>query len=300
MAENAPPSPTPTQPTTADQQENAGNNDPRDPTMNCGTTQLKTGFVWAPLLPQSKESSSPQDRKPSPPTAPASQPPPEGIPPSTQPKQPSFVPTPPSSQPSPSDSEASQIQALSRQSTASTLTTTTSISSFSSDVAGDGDDSHNKLCRILSVVQDIVDRCRICWVNREVSHPHATFRCTTRICSGDNWKTFKSDLQFPRGVVCYFCLAPYGPPFDHPRAPPGTRQSPEFCDYPDVLKELAYIVYQDRSLREKVFGKLGGSAPSTLYQYKRYITKPRNGGILGTYDVINAYLDVREEEGSLA
>jgi hypothetical protein len=277
--------------------------------MDCGTKELKTGLVWASTLLHSSES-SPQHHEPSPtltPTlTPALQPPPstefppsENAPPSTQPRPSPFVPTPACSQPTPSGSEASQL--LSRQSTAPNLTATTPFSSFSSDDAGNDSGSNNsKLCRILSVVQSITNSCRICWVNREVSRPHSTFHCPTRICSGSEWKTFKSDLQFSRGIVCYFCLALYGPPFNHVRAPLGTRQTPALCEYPDVLKELAYILFQDQSLREKVFAKLDHPPPSTMSLYKRYIVKPQDGGILGTYNAINAYLDVREEEGLLA
>jgi len=257
------------------------------------------GFIWASQLPHSN-GPSPQgpEASDSPTLASASLLPPEETPPSTQPTPSSFVSTPPSSQPTAPDSEASH--SLSRQSTEPTLATTTSLSSFGSDDNGNDIDRGNELCRILSVVQEIADLCRVCWVKREASRPHATFRCATRICSGSDWQTYKADLQFPRGVVCYFCLAPYGPPFNHPQAPHGTRQSPEFCEYPDVLKELVYILYHDRSLRQKIFGKLGISAPSTLYLYKRYIIRPQNGGILGVYKVIDAYLDVRREEESLA
>jgi hypothetical protein len=81
------------------------------------------------------------------------------------------------------------------------------------------------------------------------------------------------------------------------RAPQGTRQTPEFCEYPDVLKELVYILYQDRSLHEKVFGKLGVPPPSTLHRYKWYITREQEGGIFGAYEVVHTYLDVRELEG---
>jgi hypothetical protein len=66
------------------------------------------------------------------------------------------------------------------------------------------------------------------------------------------------------------------------------------------LKEIVYILYRDNSLREKVFAKLGVAAPSNLYLYKRYITKPREGRLLGVYKVVDAYLSVREEEGSSA
>lgn len=240
---------------------------------------------------------------------------------------PESIATPPSSQQNPSYSEAGQPlsrqstvsslmkssissfssdtfgeagQPLSRQSTASSLVTS-SISSFSSDRFEDEGNSENaKLCRILSVVQDIVDQCRICWVNRHTSRPHSTFRCSTRICSGREWQAFKSNIQFPRGIVCYFCFATFGPPFNHalPPSPPGTSQS-QSCEYPDVLKELVYIVYQNPALRQKVFEKIGCSEPSNLSMYKRYISKLQQG-ILGLYGVVCAYLDVRAEEDFLS
>jgi hypothetical protein len=80
----------------------------------------------------------------------------------------------------------------------------------------------------------------------------------------------------------------------------GEKATPELCDYPDALKEVVYILYRDSSLREKVFAKLGVLAPANLYLYKRYITKLSDGGLLGVYKVVDAYLRVREEEGLLA
>jgi hypothetical protein len=68
------------------------------------------------------------------------------------------------------------------------------------------------------------------------------------------------------------------------------------CEYPDVLKEVAFILYSDKALREKIFAHLGIGPPSTMFLYKRYITKRQSGGILGVYRVIDAYLDIREAE----
>jgi hypothetical protein len=95
-------------------------------------------------------------------------------------------------------------------------------------------------------------------------------------------------------------MAPYGPPFNHQQPLPGVRRSPDLCDYPDVLKELAYILYAKQSLREKVFGRLGLPMPRSLEHYKRFIARRLNGRIFGAYDVIYAYLEVREEEEVLA
>lgn len=182
-------------------------------------------------------------------------------------------------------------QPLSRQ---TTLTTTASFSSLSSE--GIASVQNNvKLSRILSVVQEIVFDCRICWVSRTVSAPHTTFRCSKRTCSGVEWAKFKSSIRFPPGKVCFYCFAPYSAPFNHAQAPTDRRQSPDQCDYPDVLKELTYIIYQDVSLRQRVFAKLEHPMPSNLNEYTRFITGRQSGGIFGVYEVIFAYVDIREE-----
>jgi hypothetical protein len=67
------------------------------------------------------------------------------------------------------------------------------------------------------------------------------------------------------------------------------------CDYPDVIKELVYIVYRDEGLRNRVFSKLGHSTPGNLILYNRYIGK-KSGGTFGAYNVLDAYLDLRAEE----
>ena len=163
-----------------------------------------------------------------------------------------------------------------------------------------GKEGQEALERIHKAVLDMMNECRICWVNRVVTRPHATYRCTKKTLAHREWQLFKTDLRFPKGILCFFCLAPYGPPFDHRRPSMGEKQTPELCDYPDALKELVYIIYQETSLREKVFAQLGVVAPSNLYLYKRFITKLSRGGLLGVYKVVDAYLRVREEEGLLA
>jgi len=59
---------------------------------------------------------------------------------------------------------------------------------------------------------------------------------------------------------------------------------------------LAYILYQDLTIHAKVFKKLGLSPPSTLSGYRTYLARRRSGGTFGIYEVVNAYLEIREEE----
>jgi len=60
------------------------------------------------------------------------------------------------------------------------------------------------------------------------------------------------------------------------------------------LKELVYILYQNEALRTKIFAKLGVAQPSSLTLYQRFIGKRQHDGILGAYEVVNAYLELRE------
>jgi hypothetical protein len=172
-------------------------------------------------------------------------------------------------------------QALSRQSTENAI-----------DVPSSSVDQ--KLGRILTAVQDIANVCRVCWVHGGETRPHRTFKCPTKICSSREWGQFKINLQFPKNSVCYFCLSPYAPPFNHARPPPGTKKSADLCEYPDVMKELVYILYQDQSRRSKIFAKLGVAPASTLYLYQRFIGKRQQDSLLGAYEVVNAYLELRE------
>lgn len=58
-----------------------------------------------------------------------------------------------------------------------------------------------------------------------------------------------------------------------------------------MLKELAYILYHDDALRERIFADLGVRKPKALFDYKRYITTLQNG-VFGVYRVIDAYLQI--------
>jgi hypothetical protein len=67
---------------------------------------------------------------------------------------------------------------------------------------------------------------------------------------------FKAKTHFPRGLACFLCFAPYGPPFNHETPPAGLKYRGELCDYPDLLKELTYILYQKQTIRNAIFNTL--------------------------------------------
>ena len=86
-----------------------------------------------------------------------------------------------------------------------------------------------------------------------------------------------------------------GPPFNHPAPTPGERYNGDLCEYPDILKELAFIIYHEATLRAAVFAALGVSTPLTMQSYKFFLRKLRPGGILGLYDVLFTCLHLRDQ-----
>ena len=148
--------------------------------------------------------------------------------------------------------------------------------------------------RILHLAEEADGQCRICWVNGQVGQAHFTYRCDSGICSGNDWKLFKAKTRLPHGVACFLCFAPYGPPFNHEVPPAGSKYKAELCDYPDVLKELTYVLYRKQAIRNAIFTRLGHTPPSTLVMYWRFLGKKRAGGLLGVYEVLDAYLDLKE------
>jgi hypothetical protein len=145
------------------------------------------------------------------------------------------------------------------------------------------------------MAEEVMELCRICWVRGQATRPHPTYRCQTRLCSGDEWKSYKSQMRFPPGLVCFLCLAPYGPPFNHDKPARGDPYTGEFCDYPDVLKELSFVLYHDGDIKAAIFTRLGAPIPDTITTYKRFMGKKWRGGLLGLYEVLVAYLDLKEE-----
>jgi hypothetical protein len=141
----------------------------------------------------------------------------------------------------------------------------------------------------------MVGGCRTCWVDRVVTRPHNTHHCPKETLLNREWEKIKSGLRFPSGVLCFYCFVPYEAPFYHERAPEGSKQTPRMCEYPDALKELVYIIYENRALRRKVFAKLGVPEPTLLHRYMQCITAVGDGQLPAVYKIIDACLRVREE-----
>jgi hypothetical protein len=69
------------------------------------------------------------------------------------------------------------------------------------------------------------------------------------------------------------------------------------CDYPtgNIIKELAYIHYQDPTILAKVFKRLEVSQHPTPSGYETFLTRRLgDGGRFGIYEAIDAYPEIRE------
>jgi hypothetical protein len=305
----------------------AADNSKKSHTIGDRFALLQTEFVPASSLPRDSDNSPPRCYMlPSTPTPAHAHKPSSNVrswtlaAPSTRQGDLFFTSTPPSTQPRLSNPKATRT--LSRQLTDSSvenissfsLTPSPSLSLSSSSTPSShfsspavlirsNDSGYNEqeaLGRIHEALFDMIGECRICWVNRTFIHPHTTYHCSEKMLSNRDWEKFKSNLRFPDGVLCYFCLVPYGSPFYHQRAPEGSKQSPKMCEYPDALKELVYIIYENRTLRQKVFAKLGIPEPSCLYRYKQCVTAADEGQLPAVYKIIDAYLRIREEQRLIA
>lgn len=102
---------------------------------------------------------------------------------------------------------------------------------------------------------------------------HYTYRCDSGMCSSPSWKMFKAKATFPPGLVCFLCFGTYSPPFNHKAPPAGAMYRGDLCDYPNMLKELVYIILHSEVHRNLVFTRLGHATPPTVLLYWRFIGK---------------------------
>lgn len=132
--------------------------------------------------------------------------------------------------------------------------------------------------------------CCICFHKKQVGPKHWTFHCSVGTCASQDFKAFKKNRFQKDASICFFCFAPFGDPWHKSQS---EKPSPTDCRFPDKLKELAYIIYNDQDTRRAVFGRLGRPVPLIIDSYKLYISRRVAGGLLGVYEVLNAYIDVR-------
>ena len=136
--------------------------------------------------------------------------------------------------------------------------------------------------------------CRKCWHDHVRSGAqHFTFRCPTKILRSSHWKTFKNAVRFQTSSkICWYCFSPLMPPFSHP--PNSSIGNPKQCQFPDVLKEFCYIIWEDTRTRQEVFDQLEVAMPVDLQGYAGYLIKITPQGQLGLLAVLAAYAGLQK------
>ena len=132
---------------------------------------------------------------------------------------------------------------------------TTSGTTHMPSVGASIGDADAVMQRILHLAEELDGQCRTCWVNGDVGRMHYTYQCNTGICSGNGWKMFKAKTTFPRaGVLPVFW---HVRPSFQPRGPSARFDvQGRTMRYPDILKELVYIIFHSEERRNAVFAKL--------------------------------------------
>jgi hypothetical protein len=153
------------------------------------------------------------------------------------------------------------------------------------------DISGEKRNLLFDLAIEVKGQCPICFFHRIQCRPHWAYRCDSGLCgNATRWKTFKAALRLGSSV-CWRCAFPFDPPCDHPR---GSNQ----CEFPDLLKELAFLVYVDSTqIRDAVFFKLGVSCPSTIGQYAIWLGRTSSvpGSVVNIVEVLAAYWALRKD-----
>jgi hypothetical protein len=106
--------------------------------------------------------------------------------------------------------------------------------------------------------------------------------------------TFSQPRSF-KLFLCFRCCEPHGKPFEHP-----ARSA--CCTYNDVIKPIAYVIFEDNQLRAAVFEKMKISAnrfPS-MKEYKAWLGEKQDvaGAMYNIHEVILAYHELHPYGGT--
>lgn len=153
----------------------------------------------------------------------------------------------------------------------------------------------------MEALQDLAEvvpngSCRQCWHSKTGGgRRHFTYNCVDSTLRRPDYRDFKSGrLYYASGKICPLCLSPYQLPFQHPRPEHGKPASASSCEYPDALKEHAWIVWRDKNAMEAIFSHLGVQVPLSLMAYKRFLVKEVEADLLGLAVVLSTYYLMRE------
>jgi hypothetical protein len=131
-------------------------------------------------------------------------------------------------------------------------------------------------------------KCPICWAIRHKTETHWAYHCPEKRCGLDaTWLAFKGALIFPSGIVCNLCAVPYQSPCLHAR-PPGK------CQFPDHVKEFAFLIYTEAQFRDAAFAKLGIAVPKNVLRYAHWLGQANTSdGVLHITEIVGVFAELR-------
>jgi hypothetical protein len=154
-------------------------------------------------------------------------------------------------------------------------------------------DSQARYKQLLYVLKQAAS-CSLCWLFSDAKFDHlphrSAYTCPRNIMDTLEYGTFRSRLRFmPNSRMCWKCCEPQHPPFDHPKGTDG-------CKYNDVVKPIAYVIFQDDQLRAKVFGKMQMPANrfSSISNYRDWLVQRQGapGSMVNIHEVLLAYYEL--------
>jgi hypothetical protein len=149
---------------------------------------------------------------------------------------------------------------------------------------------------LAALLTDFNGRCTICHFHRSGNAGHATIHCPSDTIGPTSVyrNSFRSAIILPPGLACYLCGVPFAPPTNHalPQPSPATID-PTLCPNPDLLKPLAWLIFDTAAVKGLVFAEVGLPLTTTLAAYCQWLAQTRVGGLLNLYEIIVAYRTLR-------
>jgi hypothetical protein len=138
----------------------------------------------------------------------------------------------------------------------------------------------------LQKILDQIDHCSICWLaDQNPGDKHTAFGCSEREkYLGNGFFQFKKAMKFTKVKICYLCVVPAAIRTSHPHGPQGG------CRYDDMVKPLAFMVFDQPLVRRAIFSlmDLSESHFLNINEYAQWLAQQGHapGSLVNALEVI--------------
>jgi hypothetical protein len=134
------------------------------------------------------------------------------------------------------------------------LPSNATITSVAADISHEYRNLEERMQKLKDFLERFGDRCPVCWFFGEINS-HNYFSCSKFAAYHEDYNIFRKKLSLPPYRVCYFCLAPQAPPFNHPLPRKGQTPDGSLCTFPDILKPLIFLISAHKRSSDAVFDR---------------------------------------------